>query len=319
MKNDKILIRTVAGLGVDSATSYLNFLVNKDAEMLLFTNNRSKNSGVTGQLFKTTYINNAADKEALGAEEITFADRDVVKDHLYKKYLSIDIPLKIVPSHYKDLDYDYIFDEFLKIDIVPTEQHLVKLFLLFFQKFSCHAQNPRETKYDGSVSLIPFYDYNDPISKYPLQAKLKSIIKSNDEGRSSVKIPLLATYFAEQGREDNDYEFFFTKTYMRLVKYINVDKRFKTDLMVEADKYLFSESTEALESITDYYKECFNEEEFAFIRRYNLQKVFGNHEIIENYKYHESIDTLDHSSRIKWLIDTCVPVYEKYKEECGYK
>lgn len=308
MLNDKVMIRTMAGLGVDSATSYLDTLVNKNKSLLFGVNNRSRNVGLTGQLFKTHYINKKYDIDGIGVDNMNNADPKRVREYLYSAYLTTDTPLKIVPIHFQDLDYDYVFDEFRKVDISADEEFLVKLFIIFFHKFSLVLHSPLENK-----EKVEFYDSVG--SQNPVQAKISSIYRQDP----SAKVPLLATYFAEHNRPEDDYDYFFSKYYLRLLKCVDLKHHFKTDEVISANDYLFEESTQALDQLVQYYSDQFTSDEYDVVRRYNIAKVFGNHAILELYGYDEKVELLSHSEKIIWLKSACVPMYEKFKDSIGYK
>jgi len=312
MFNDKVFIRTIAGLGVDSATAYLDTLVNKNKSLLYGFNNRSKNVGLTGQLFKTYYISRQLDRDAIGVETMNVADAKKVRDHLYSTYLTIEKPLKIVPIHFQNLDYDFVFDEFRKVDICATEKYLAKQFLIFFHKFALVAYDPFELNSAGKKDRVLFY--NGQSAQNKVQSKITSLFERD----LSVKVPLLVTYFAENGREEDDYEFFFKSYYLRFLKHVNHWRGFKTDEVIDADDYLFEESTKALDQLVQHYSECFTSEEYNAVKLYNTSKVFGNHEILESYAYTEKVEDLTHAEKMAWLMETCVPKYETFMESIGY-
>lgn len=313
MFNDKVMIRTIAGLGVDSATAYLDTLVNKNKSLFFGVNNRSRNVGLTGQLFKTHYINKQSDRDGIGCDNMNSADPKKVRDHLYATYMGVDRPLKIVPIHFQDLDYDYVFEEFRKVDISADEEFLAKLFIVFFHKFSLVLHKPVENTVSGEKEKVLFYDKED--TGNPVQSKIVEIYRKDP----NAKVPLLATYFAEHNRPEDDYDYFFGNYYMRFLKCVDLQHYFKTDEVISANDYLFEESTKALDQLVQYYSDAFTTQEYDVVRRYNISKVFGNHDILDQYGYQEKVDTLPHSERIAWLKRVCVQKYDEFKESVGYK
>jgi hypothetical protein len=313
MFNDKVFIRTIAGLGVDSATAYLDTLVNKNKSLLFGVNNRSRNVGLTNQLFKTHYINKQSDRDGIGVDNMNDADPQKVREHLYSTYLSADRPLKIVPIHFQDLDYDYVFEEFRKVDISANEDFLAKLFVAFFHKFALVLHAPFEKNVSGEKETVEFYSKEQ--ADNPVQTKIAAMYEKDPKA----KVPLLATYFAEHGKQEDDYEYFFKNYYTRFLRCVDLSRRFKSDTVIDANDYLFEESPKALDQLVEYYSDAFTKDEYDAVRRYNIVKVLGNHQILEDYGYIERVDSLSHSKRIEWLMKVCISKYEEYKESIGYK
>ena len=321
MFNDKILIRTIAGLGVDSATAYLEFLVNQGNSLQIHENNRSQNFGLTGQLFKTAYINKKADMDALGGvNELFFAKKEDIRKYLYEGYLNTSTkPLKIVPSHYKNaLDYDFVFDEFRKVDITPSNNALVKIFILFFHKFAMFDCTPYELDENANKIQIYFWDYNVKENQNDIQKKIKGVFKSNAEGKTNIAVPLLETYFAEKNLQQDDYVSFFNSYFKRFANFTDVSKLFKTETIIRAEDYIFNESNAALDALLEPYMEVIDSEKYKTVTQYNVAKVMGNFDILDNYGYDPKVEDMSNGDKLKWLMDNLIPRYEIYRKECGY-
>ncbi|CAB5221549.1 hypothetical protein UFOVP247_193 [uncultured Caudovirales phage] len=318
MKNEKVLIRTIAGLGVDSATSYLDFLVNKNDTLLFGTHNRSYNASVSGQFFKTKFLLKH-EELALGANNLELIDRESIRQYLHSNFLNGRQKLKIIASHYKFIDYDYIFDDFYRVDIVPTNKNMMKLFLIFLYKFSLF---PMTTPYEKQLSEIrgmnSFYDYSnlDPEDNYPLQLKLKRILRDNENG-AGIKIPLFITFFAEENRSETDYEYFIEEYWKKFTR--NMDVKFKTDCIIDAERYLFDETSEVIDALTSPYSDEFTKDEYDQIKRYNIKKVLGNLEILDELGYDDRLELLSDAEKKSWILQNFVPLMEKTKVEFNYK
>ena len=311
--NDKVLLRTLPGLGVDQAAVTLDFLVNKRNNMAITKDNRSKaDSSISRQFFKLAFLSQKA-IDYTGSEYIMHADKQLIKQYMHDNFLNNNTKLKIVTSHFRRIDYDYIFDDFYKVDIAVNKDYLIKTYLIYFYKYALHIQDDYIIHSGGET--IPFYNPLLP-SRNPLQAKLKEIFFKMANGDTTTRIPMYLFTLAEDNKAQDDFDFFFKDTLDRMIRYVNIP--YKSNLQIDSENYLFDESLKSVDLLIERYDNQFSNNEYKQIRNYMTKKVIGNHEIIEKFNYNPSLEILSYDNKLEWLKKNCIPHIEQINKQCNF-
>lgn len=314
MFNDKVLIRSLPGLGVDSAAVVLDYLVNNNNNLNISSDNRSQaDSSISRQFFKLIYLSEDAQKFT-GSKYLTEADPLLVKQYMYDNFLNNEKKLKIVTSHFQKFKYDIIFDQFTKIDIAVSKDFLIKTYLIFLYKYGMHKVERKLMHSKGQP--VPFYDPDLPSDPdNALQKKLKDMFSQMSE-TSTIGFPMFLCTLAEDNKAEDDYRYFFETTLDRMVRHITIPH--STEIIIDSENYLFDEGMKDLDLLVQPYTDYFNGKQYREIKKYILKKVFGNHQILDKLNYNSSVEFLSFEGKIEWLLKNCVGYLEDVKRQYGF-